>query len=96
MFGSDEPVPMMLETVVRLVLLVVRSVFRLVRFAIRRPRIACAAVSLLVVDRYAGHVVLGAALGALVVSLVVWRVAWPDSRRVNVRPRLPRAWLLAT
>jgi S-DNA-T family DNA segregation ATPase FtsK/SpoIIIE len=96
MFGSDDPVPMVIEAVVRLVLLVVRSVFRLVRFAIRRPRIASAAVSLVLLDRYAGHAVLVAVLGALVVSLVVWRVAWPDSWRVNVRPRVRRCWLLAT
>ena len=79
MFGSDEPVPMMIEAVVRLVLLVMRSVLRLVRFAIRRPRVASVAGSLLVLDRYAGHVAVLALLAALVVGLVVWRVAWPDS-----------------
>lgn len=96
MFGSDEPVPMMIEAVVRLVLLVVRSVFRLVRFAIRRPRVASAAGSLLVLDRYAGHLALLAVLAALVVGLVVWRVAWPESYRGQVRPRLTRVWLLMT
>lgn len=93
MFGSDEPVPMMIEAFVRLVLLVVRSVFRLVRFAIRRPRVASAAGSLLVLDRYAGHV---AVLVALLVGLVVWRAAWPESYRGQVRPRLTRVWLSAT
>jgi S-DNA-T family DNA segregation ATPase FtsK/SpoIIIE len=96
MFGSDDPVPMMIEAVVRLALLVLQSVFRLVRFAIRRPRIASAAVSLVLLTRYAGHAALVAVLGALVVSLVVWRVAWPDSWMVNVRPRVRRDWLLAT
>jgi S-DNA-T family DNA segregation ATPase FtsK/SpoIIIE len=96
MFGSDEPVPMMIEAVVRLVLLVVRSVFRLVRFAIRRPRAASAAVSLLALDRYAGHGAVLAVLFSLVVGLVVWRVAWPESYRGQVRPRLHRFWLLAT
>ena len=96
MFGSDEPVPMMIEAVVRLVLLVVRSVFRLVRFAIRRPRVASAAGSLLVLDRYAGHVAVLAVLVALVVGLVVWRVAWPESYRGQVRPRLTRVWLSMT
>src|SRR5689334_17302138 len=96
MFGSDEPVPMMLEAIVRLVLLVVRSVFRLVRFAIRRPRVASAAGSLLVLDRYAGHLAVLAVLVALVVGLVVWRMAWPESYRGQVRPRLQRFWLLAT
>lgn len=96
MFGSDEPVPMVIEAIVGLVLLVVRSIFRLIRFAIRRPRIASAAVSLVLLNRYAGHAALVAVLGALLVSLVVWRVAWPDSWRVNVRPRLRRHWMLAT
>lgn len=96
MFGSDEPVPMMIEAVVRLVLLLVRSVFRLVRFAIRRPRVASAAGSLLVLDRYAGHVAVLAVLVALVVGLVVWRVAWPESYRGQVRPRLHRFWLMVT
>jgi hypothetical protein len=85
MFGSDEPVPMMIEAVVRLLLLVVRSVFRLVRFAIRRPRLASAAGSLLVLDRYAGHVAVLAVLVALAVGLVVWRAAWPDSYKAQVR-----------
>src|SRR5690349_2885052 len=96
MFGSDEPVPMMLEAVVRLALLVLRSVFRLVRFAIRRPRLASAAVSLVMLDRYAGHVAVLAVLTAMVVAFVVWRVAWPDSYKGQVRPRLQRFWLLAT
>ncbi|KRF28350.1 hypothetical protein [Phycicoccus sp. Soil802] len=52
MFGSDEPIPTVIEAVVRLVLLVVRSVFRLGRFAIRRPRVASAAVSLVALDRW--------------------------------------------
>lgn len=96
MFGSDEPVPMMIEAVVRLVLLVVRSVFRLVRFAIRRPRVVSAAGSLLVLDRYAGHLALLAVLVALVVGLVVWRTAWQESYRGQVRPRLIRVWLSLT
>jgi S-DNA-T family DNA segregation ATPase FtsK/SpoIIIE len=96
MFGSDEPVPMVIEAVVRLVLLVVRSVFRLVRFAVRRPRVASAAGSLLVLDRYAGHAAVLAVLAAIAVALGVWRVAWPDSYTVQVRPRLRRCWLLAT
>lgn len=96
MFGSDEPVPMVIEAVVRLVLLAVRSVFRLVRFAIRRPRVASAAGSLLVLDRYAGHLAVLAVLVALVVGLAVWRVAWPDTYRGQVRPRLARVWLLMT
>ena len=96
MFGSDEPVPMLIEAVVRLMLLVVRSVFRLVRFAIRHPRVVSVAGSLLVLDRYAGHTVVMAVLGALLVSMAVWWMAWPDSWRVNVRPRAQRSWLLAT
>lgn len=96
MFGSDEPVPMLIEAVVRLGLLALRSTFRLVRFAIRCPRVASVAVSLLVLDRYAGHVVVLAVLAALVVSLVVWRVAWPDTYKGMVRPHLRRIWLLAT
>src|SRR5690349_9575813 len=96
MFGSDEPVPMMIEAVVRLVLLVVRSVFRLVRFAIRHPRVASAAASLVVLDRSAGHVAVLAVFVALVVGLVVWRVAWPGSYRGQVRPRLTRVWLSMT
>jgi S-DNA-T family DNA segregation ATPase FtsK/SpoIIIE len=96
MFGSDEPVPMVIEAVVRLVLLVLRSVYRLIRFAIRRPRVASAAVSLVLLDRYLGHAVVVAVMSALLVSLVVWRLAWPDSWRVNVRPRVRRLWLLAT
>lgn len=96
MFGSDEPVPMMLEAVVRLVLLLIRSAFRLVRFAIRRPRIASATVSLVLLDRYAGDAAVLAVLGALLLALVVWRVAWPDSWRVTVRPPVRRFWLLAT
>lgn len=96
MFGSDEPVPMMIEAVVRLVLLVVRSMFRLVRFAIRRPRAASAAGSLLVLDRYAGHLVVLALLVGVAVGLVVWRVAWPESYRGQVRPRLTRVWLSMT
>jgi S-DNA-T family DNA segregation ATPase FtsK/SpoIIIE len=96
MFGSDEPVPMVIEAVVRLVLLVLRSVFRLVRFAIRRPRVASVAASMLVLDRCAGHAALVVVLAALVVSLVAWRVAWPVSWRVTVRPRVRRFWLLAT
>src|SRR5256885_374804 len=61
------------------------------RGARARPRVA-----LLVLDRYAGHVAVLAMLGALLVSLVVWRVAWPGSYRGQVRPRLHRFWLLAT
>lgn len=87
---------MMIEAVVRLVLLVVRSVFRLVRFAIRRPRVTAAAGSLLVLDRHAGHAAVLAVFVALVVGLAVWRAAWPDSYRGQVRPRLTRVWLSMT
>jgi S-DNA-T family DNA segregation ATPase FtsK/SpoIIIE len=96
MFGSDEPVPMIIEAVVRLVLLVLRSMFRLLRFAIRRPRVASAAGSLLVLDRYAGHVAVLAAFLGLLAGLGVWRVAWPDSYKGLVWPRLHRFWLLGT
>ncbi|GAA2164739.1 FtsK/SpoIIIE domain-containing protein [Pedococcus bigeumensis] len=96
MFGSDEPVPMLIEAVVRLVLLVLRSAFRLVRFAIRRPRVASAVGSLLVLDRYAGHAAVLAVLAALVMAVGVWRVVWPESYKGQVRPRLHRFWLLTT
>lgn len=96
MFGSDEPIPMMLEAVVRLVGFAVRSVFRLLRFAVRRPKVASAAASVVALDRYVGHIAVLSLVGVLVVGLGVWRVARPDSYAAHVRPRLRAAWVRAT
>jgi hypothetical protein len=69
MFGSDEPVPMLLEAVVRLVAFAFRTAFRLIRLLIRRPRIASAGMAVVALDRYAGHLALVVLLGALVVGV---------------------------
>jgi hypothetical protein len=71
MFGSDEPVPVLLEAVVRLVGVVFRTLFRLARFAIRRPPVASAGLAVVALDRYAGHVAVLVLLGVLVVALCV-------------------------
>jgi S-DNA-T family DNA segregation ATPase FtsK/SpoIIIE len=96
MFGSDEPVPMLLEAVVRLVVFTVRSAFRLIRFAVRRPRVASAGMGVVALDRYAGHVAVVVLLGVLVAGLGAWRVGWPESYRGRVWPRLHAAWLRLT
>jgi S-DNA-T family DNA segregation ATPase FtsK/SpoIIIE len=96
MFGSDEPVPVLLEAVVRLVGFVFRSVFRLAWFAVRRPRVASAGVAVVALDRYAGHAAVVVMLGVLLVALVVCRVGWPEAYRGHVRPRLHAAWLRLT
>jgi DNA segregation ATPase FtsK/SpoIIIE, S-DNA-T family len=96
MFGSDEPVPVLLEAVVRLVGVVFRTLFRLARFAIRRPPVASAGLAVVALDRYAGHVAVLVLLGVLVVALCVCRVAWAETHRGKVRPRLHTAWLHLT
>ena len=96
MFGSDDPLPMLLEAAVRLVGLIARSVFRLVRFALRRPRVASAGMAVVALDRYAGHAAVVVLLAAALVGVGVWRLAWPDSYRGQARPRLHAFWLRLT
>lgn len=96
MFGSDEPVPMLLEAVVRLVGFVVRSVFRLLRLVVRRPKVASAAAAVVALDRYAGHLAVLVLVGVLVVGLGVWRVVRPESYAAHIRPRMRAAWVRAT
>jgi S-DNA-T family DNA segregation ATPase FtsK/SpoIIIE len=93
MFDSDEPVALIFEAAVRLVGLAAWSVFRLARFAVRRPVRALAIVGLVLLDRYAGHVAVLLLLACLGAGLFSWSLASPDSYRRMVRPRLNELWL---
>lgn len=96
MFGSDDPLAVLLEAVVRLVLLVLRTVVRLTRFALRHPRVSSAVTALVLLDRYTGHLAVVLLVGGLVAATMVWGLAWRGSFRVHVWPRLHAAWLTCT
>lgn len=96
MFDSDEPVALMVEAAVRLVVLAAVSMFRLVRLAVRRPVLVVAVVGLVLLDRCAGHTAVLLALASVMVALLVWRLGWPASFRRLVRPRLVQLWLSLT
>jgi DNA segregation ATPase FtsK/SpoIIIE, S-DNA-T family len=96
MFGSDEPVAMLAEAAVRLVMLAVLLVWRLLRFAVRRPRFASAVTALVLLDRYAGHLALLVLLGVLAIAVVAWGVVRRHALRGQVRPSLHTAWVRLT
>lgn len=101
MFDSDEPVALIFEAAVRLIVFAAWSAFRLARLAVRRPVRALSVVGLVLLDRYAGHAAVLLLVACLVAALAVWRLGSPDSYRRMVRPRLnelrlsltyPRKW----
>lgn len=95
MFGSDDLLAVLLEAVVRLVLLVLRTVVRLTRFALRHPRVFSAVTGLFLLDRYAGHMAVVLLVGGLLATMAS-TLAWPAAFRGHVRPRLHAAWLTCT
>ena len=96
MFDSDEPVALIFEAVVRLVVFAAWSVFRLARFAVRRPVRALSVVGLVLLDRYAGHAAVLLLWLAWVPRWPSWRLGSPDSYRRMARPRLNELWLSLT
>lgn len=96
MFDSDEPVALILEAVVRLIVFAAWSVFRLTRFAVRRPARAVSVVGLVLLDRYAGHTAVLLLVTCLGAALASWRPGSPNSYRHLVRPRLNELWLSLT
>lgn len=96
MFDSDEPVALIFEAVVRLIVFAAWWVFRLARFAVRRPVRAFSVVGLGLLDRYAGHVTVLLLVACLGVGLASWRLGSPDSYRRLVWPRLKEFWLSLT
>lgn len=96
MFDSDDTVAILLEGVVRSVILLVHAGFRLVVLAVRFPVASIPAVAVLALDRVAGRAFAVAALGVVVLLLVVWRFIWPVSFRRHVSPRALQAWLSLT
>lgn len=96
MFDSDEPVALIVEAVVRLVVLAAWSLLRLARFAMRRPVRAHSVVGLVLLDRYAGHAAVLLLVACLGTALASWRLASPVSYRRIARPRLTELWLSLT
>lgn len=96
MFDSDEPVALIFEAVVRLIVFAAWSVFRLARFAVRRPARALWVVGLVLLDKYAGHTAVLLLVTCLGVALASWRLGSPNSFRRLVRPRLNELWLSLT
>lgn len=96
MFDSDEPVALIFEAVARLIAFAALSVFRLAKFALRRPARALFVVGLVTLDRYAGHAAVMLLVACLGAALVLWRLGSPDSYRRLARPRLIELWLSLT
>lgn len=93
MFGSDDPVAIMVEGTFRAAFLAVTTALRLVRLAVRFPVVSVPAGGLVAIDYVVGRWLAVGLVVALLVALVGWRVVWADSYRRTVRPRLTRVWL---
>lgn len=96
MFDSDEPVALIFEAVVRLIVFAAWSVFQVARFVVRRPVRALAVLGLVLLDRYTGHAAVLLLLACLGAGLLSWRLTSPDSYRCMARPRLNELWLSLT
>ena len=96
MFDSDDTVAILIEGAVRSMLLLVRTMFRLLVLAIRFPVASVPVLGIVALDRFAGRAVAIAVLAVMVLAVGVWRLGWPTSFRRQVSPRALRAWLSLT
>ena len=96
MFDSDDTLAILIEGGVRSVILVIRTVFRLVVLAVRFPVASIPFGAIVAVDMIVGRMIAIAVLTVIVVALAGWRLVWPASFRQQVRPRALRAWLSLT
>lgn len=93
---DDYPVAILVEGMIRAVWLLIRAVARLVFLALRFPQVSAPLVAVIAADRLVGlwlPVFIGT---SLLVMLLVWRVARPDSYQRRVRSRLTAIWLSMT
>lgn len=96
MFGSDDPVAILVEGTFRSAFLIVKTALRLVMLAVRFPVVSVPAAGLMAVDQVVGRWRAVGLVIALLAGVVVWRLGWPDSYAGHVRPRLTRLWLSVT
>lgn len=96
MFDSDEPVALIFEAAIRLIVFAAWSVIRLAKFAMRRPLRALSVVGLVLMDRCAGHAAVLLLVACVCAALALWRLISPDSYRRIARPRLIELWLSLT
>ena len=96
MFGSDDPVAILIEGTFRSAFLIVKTAVRLVVLAVRFPAVSAPAAGLVAVDQMVGRWLAVGLVVALLAALLVWRMAWPDTYRGQVWPRLLRLWLSMT
>ena len=74
MFGSDDPVAIMVEGTFRAAFLAVRTALRLVRLAVRFPVVSVPAGGLVAADQVVGRWLAVGLVVALLVGLLVWRL----------------------